>query len=53
MNRKKKGGASAVEASVIQFFRLTAADGKIYNTQDRLYVSDFDAAVQKLERDAP
>lgn len=48
-----------VEGSVIREFRITAADGKNYDTghynrsaivQDRLFVSDFDAEVMRIAR---
>lgn len=47
------------EESVIRKFRITAADGKNYDTgqynlsaivQDRLFVSDFDAEVMRIAR---
>ena len=47
------------EDSVIRKFRITAADGKNYDTghynssaiaQDRLFVSDFDAEVMRIAR---
>jgi hypothetical protein len=47
------------EKSVIRKFRITAADGKNYDTghynlsaivQDRLFVSDFDAEVMRIAR---
>jgi len=49
------------EESVIRKFRITAADGKNYDTghynlsaivQDRLFVSDFDAEIMRIERNA-
>jgi hypothetical protein len=49
----------SVEASVVREFRMTAADGKNYDTshynrsaivQDRLFVSDFDAEVMRIAR---
>jgi hypothetical protein len=37
------------EDSVIRYFRITATDGKTYDTQHHsLYVSDFDAEVKTL-----
>ena len=34
--------------SVIRNFRITAADGKTYDTQDRLFESDFDRLIRQL-----
>ena len=36
------------EGSVIRSLRITASDGKTYNTRDRLYGSDFDKQIKAL-----